>query len=221
MKSNVRAEVMKYAPIADAIAQTFGENCEVVLHDLTTPQSSVIYTVNGHVTGRTIGQSFNHIITQVLLSKKFHNDVVANYKNQTEDQRTIKSTTVLLRDAQGKAIGALCINYDIEPIQQFQKLLGSLANVEEETVKEEVELFGNVQEIADTLIQQIIGQSNVEKMDRAKKLEIVAFMDEKGVFLIKGAIDKVAEALQVSKVTIYSYLDEIRSGEGKDTLLDR
>ncbi|GIO08055.1 hypothetical protein J31TS6_40830 [Brevibacillus reuszeri] len=217
MKMTVRDELMKYVPIADAIAQTFGENCEVVLHDLTTPQSSVIYTVNNHVTGRMIGHSFNHIITQVLLSKKFHNDVVANYKNQTEDQRTIKSTTVLLRDGQGKAIGALCINYDVEPFQQFQKFLGNLTSVEEVTDKEEVELFGNVQEIADTLIHQIIGQSNVEKMERAKKIEIVTFMDEKGVFLIKGAIDKVAEALQVSKVTIYSYLDEIRSGEGKES----
>lgn len=211
MKKNVRDELMKYVPIADAIAQTFGENCEVVLHDLTTPQTSVIYTVNNHVTGRMLGQSFNHIITQVLLSKKFHNDVVANYKTQTEDQRSIKSTTVLLRDQKGEAIGALCINYDLHPLQQIQEFLNSFARVEEETIKDEVELFGNVQEIAHNLIQQIIGESNVEKMDRSKKLEIVRFMDEKGVFLIKGAIEKVAESLQVSKVTIYSYLDQIRS----------
>jgi predicted transcriptional regulator YheO len=211
MKINVRDELMKYAPIADAIAQTFGENCEVVLHDLTTPQSSVIYTVNNHVTGRMVGQSFNHIITQVLLSKKFHNDVVANYKTQTEDQRSIKSTTVLLRDQKGEAIGALCINYDVQPLQQIQEFLNNFTHVEEETIKDEVELLGNMQEIAHNLIQQIIGDSNVDKMSRAKKLEIVSFMDEKGVFLIKGAIEKVAESLQVSKVTIYSYLDQIRS----------
>ena len=35
-------------------------------------------------------------------------------------------------------------------------------------------------------------------------------MDDKGVFLIKGAIDKVAERLNISKVTVYSYLDEIK-----------
>jgi predicted transcriptional regulator YheO len=52
-------------------------------------------------------------------------------------------------------------------------------------------------------------------MDRAKKLEIVSFMDEKGFFLIKGAIDNVAESLQVSKVTVYSYLDQIRNKEGE------
>jgi predicted transcriptional regulator YheO len=35
-------------------------------------------------------------------------------------------------------------------------------------------------------------------------------MDQKGIFLIKGAIDKVAEKLNISKVTVYSYLDEIK-----------
>lgn len=35
-------------------------------------------------------------------------------------------------------------------------------------------------------------------------------MDDKGVFLIKGAIDKVAERLNISKVTVYSYLDKIK-----------
>ncbi|WP_289139320.1 transcriptional regulator [uncultured Brevibacillus sp.] len=211
MKRDVRDEIMKYAPIAEAIAKTFGKNCEVVLHDLTTPQSSVIFMVNNHVTGREIGQSFNHIFTQVLLSKKFSNDVVANYKTETEDKKSIKSTTVLLRDGKGKAIGALCINFDLQPIQQLQEFLNDIGQVEEETVKEEVELFDNVKEIANTLIRQIIGENDVEKMNRSKKLEIVSFMDEKGVFLIKGATEQVAEALQVSKVTIYSYLDEIRS----------
>ena len=35
-------------------------------------------------------------------------------------------------------------------------------------------------------------------------------MDSRGVFLVKGAIDRVAEKLQISKVTVYSYLDEVR-----------
>jgi predicted transcriptional regulator YheO len=37
MKGNVRDESMRYAPTADAISQTFGENGEVALHELTTP----------------------------------------------------------------------------------------------------------------------------------------------------------------------------------------
>ena len=38
-------------------------------------------------------------------------------------------------------------------------------------------------------------------------------LEEKGIFLMKGSVEKAAEELGVNKVTIYSYLDEIR-GKG-------
>ena len=38
-------------------------------------------------------------------------------------------------------------------------------------------------------------------------------MNDKGLFLIKGAADKVAERMNISKVTVYSYLDEIRKAK--------
>ena len=44
-------------------------------------------------------------------------------------------------------------------------------------------------------------------------------MDEKGIFLVKGAMDKVASMMGVSKVTIYSYLDEVK-GKRKVTEKD-
>ena len=42
--------------IAKCIAMQFGENCEVVLHDLTLPYNKTIVAIwNGHVTGRKVG----------------------------------------------------------------------------------------------------------------------------------------------------------------------
>ena len=43
--------------IAQDIAAEFGNDCEVVIHDLKTkePEHSIIYIVNGHVTGRNVG----------------------------------------------------------------------------------------------------------------------------------------------------------------------
>ena len=43
--------------IAQDIAAEFGTDCEVVIHDLKTkePEHSIIYIVNGHVTGRNVG----------------------------------------------------------------------------------------------------------------------------------------------------------------------
>src|SRR5690606_40856867 len=97
--------LQQYVPIAEMIAKTFGKDCEVVLHDLTVPQNSVVYTIHNHVTGRQVGQSFDHLITNVLLSQNFTNDYSANYYFHTDDGRLIKSSTLLIRNQEKKVIG--------------------------------------------------------------------------------------------------------------------
>lgn len=206
----MNAELKKYIPIANMIAKTFGRQCEVVIHDLSIPQNSVVYTLNNHVTGRQIGQSFEHLVKEVLLSKNFDGDCTANYMTVIKDGREIKSSTTLLRDSGGKPIGALCINVDVKPLKDAMSFLGDLLNVEQAKPEADVEPFSNVMEIVDDLIDKIIDQDNVDNLKRKDKLDLIQFMDDKGVFLIKGAIDKVAERLNISKVTVYSYLDKIK-----------
>ncbi|WP_087974802.1 helix-turn-helix transcriptional regulator [Oceanobacillus rekensis] len=211
----------QYIPVAEVIARTFGHDCEVVLHDLTVPQNSVVYTVNNHVTGRQVGQSFNHLITEVLLSQNFTNDFSTNYYFQTDDGRLIKSSTLLIRDEEKKVLGALCINIDTTRITENINWLNSLIpdhpNHEPEPIYKHVNLneMEHIQEIANDLIDKIIGDEQVEKLRRDEKIEMIRFMEEKGVFLIRGTIDKVAEKLNVSKVTVYSYIEEIKEKSNK------
>ena len=202
-----------YIPIANLIAQTFGKNCEVVLHDLSIPQNSVVYTVNNHVTGRQVGQPFEHLIKDVLLSKNFENDCTANYRTTTVAGKKIKSSTALLRDAKGEVIGALCVNYDLSPLNDMKILLDEFMDTQQEKIEATVEPFDNVIEIVEDLINKMIGNSSVTTLKRKDKIELIQFMDKKGVFLIKGAIEKVAEKLNISKVTVYSYLDAIKKSE--------
>jgi predicted transcriptional regulator YheO len=207
---NTNKELQRYIPIANLIAKTFGKGCEVVIHDLSIPQNSVVFTVNNHVTGRQIGQSFEHLVKQVLLSKNFDGDYTANYMTVTEDGREIKSSTALIRDREGKIIGALCINYDLKTMKNIMEFLGEFLNAEQAKIEKDVEPFTNVTEIVDDLIDKIIGNNTIENLKRKEKIELIHFMEKKGIFLIKGAIDKVAEKLNISKVTVYSYLDEIK-----------
>lgn len=56
-------------------------------------------------------------------------------------------------------------------------------------------------------------------MKRREKIELIRFMDEKGIFLMKGAVDKVADQLGISRVTVYSYLDEVKKNtKGKSEI---
>lgn len=205
-----------YIPVAEVIAETFGKDCEVVLHDLTVPQNSVVYTVNNHVTGREVGQSFNHLITEVLLSQNFTNDFSANYYFQTEDGKLIKSSTLLIRNPEKKVIGALCINIDTTKVMENINWLSAmipgnpLQHPELTFRQESHHEMEHIQEIANELIDSIIGNKPVESLRRDEKVEMIGFMEEKGVFLIRGTIDKVAEILNISKVTVYSYIEEIK-----------
>lgn len=205
-----------YIPVAKLIAQTFGSHCEIILHDFSRPQNSVVYTENNVVTNRTVGESFTeYFVKEVLLSRKFNNDCCANYIMEGKDGKKIKSSTALIRDLNDKVIGALCVNIDLTQISQFMEELGSLIGLPEAITpsQDEVEVVPSIQEIVDDIIDKTIGDQDVDSMSRDQKIALIRFMNDKQIFAIKGALDKVADRMNISKVTVYSYLDEIKKSD--------
>jgi len=47
-------------------------------------------------------------------------------------------------------------------------------------------------------------------MSRAEKQAAVRRLDEHGAFLLRGAVDDIAQLMGVSRVTLYTYLNAIR-----------
>ena len=216
----------QYVPLAEMLVQTFGKDVEVVLHNLGTPEHSVVYVANGEVTGRRVGDSFDQLIRQVLLSKRLENDYVANYYFTAANGKLIRSSTLLLRDKEGKLQGALCINVDTTQITQqiaslqallpgLQQTVAVIPNTAEQQNSTEVEESkpNNSEHIVDmvtSIIDNILQGSVPGLLSREEKIAKIRFMDAKGIFLMKGSVELVAEKLGVNKVTVYSYLDEAR-----------
>ena len=83
-------------------------------------------------------------------------------------------------------------------------------------LKEEI-FTGTLDELLEkvfTKAQKKIGKP-IEKMQKDDKLEMVRYLQKRGVFLVKGTIEKVANFLNVSRYTIYNYLVEVRSQKDK------
>ena len=200
-------------PLVEGIANTFGKNCEVVLHDIRNPQSSVIAIANGHITGRSIGSPMTEYGLATLRSGQFDKPIV-NYRKKTKDGKLLKSSSLFIKDENGKLIGFLCINYDISELTIARNIINNLTNIIEETdFSEEDECFGNtVNEMLSSIVNKALESVGkpVAFISKEEKVNIVQMLDEKGVFLIKGAIDYVAKVLCVSRYTIYNYLDETR-----------
>jgi predicted transcriptional regulator YheO len=51
-------------------------------------------------------------------------------------------------------------------------------------------------------------------MSRDEKMEVVKRLEERGAFLVKRSAEQVADALDLSRYTIFSYLKEIRRPGG-------
>ncbi|VBB38594.1 YheO-like domain-containing protein [uncultured Spirochaetota bacterium] len=215
------------APLVTGIAKMFGKNCEVILHDTSDLQNSVIAIENSHITGRQVGGPMSTGGLYFLKSDLFRDvDYVANYRTETNDKKTIKSTTMFIRDQNRKIAGFLCINFAIddfidakEKIEEFCLLRDESDIVSKEA--EEEDFVGNPEELFSQIFQKAINNVNkkIDEMDKEDKKKVVKYLYDRGAFLVKGTIEKAAKRMNVSKYTIYNYLAEVKSQTGEKPLV--
>lgn len=76
----------------------------------------------------------------------------------------------------------------------------------------------HVDELAALLINQAIKSTGVpvELMKKEHKLAVVRELKAKGMFLLREAVEMVSESLEVSRFTIYNYLNEITDEPPKE-----
>lgn len=208
----IRDILLPYTQMASMLAKTFGASCEVVVHDLRQPEHSVVFVANGTVTGRQVGQSFDQLVRQVMLSDKLEGDHVANYYFVSANGKRIRSSTQLIRNAQGELEGALCINVDMEPVYSQLACLEAMlpASFNVGSLKPQPEETMNVSDMVAALIDNIVGEARGEELSREERINKISFMQDKGIFLMKGSVERVAQKMGINKVTVYSYLDEIK-----------
>ncbi|WP_229924089.1 helix-turn-helix transcriptional regulator [Streptomyces capillispiralis] len=198
-------------PVADGIAATLGSFCEVVVHDFRRPQHSVV-AIAGSVTGRTVGGSMSEIGMGILARGDAAEDQL-NYITRTPGGKLVKSSTMVLRDSAGTVFGALCVNLDITAVHQVGSLIGQLAGVQD-PVAVPTTTFGNdIDSVVDALVDthQLRHTKPWNALDRDERLRLFARLDADGVFAVRGAPQRVAERLGISRASAYNYLAQARS----------
>lgn len=199
--------------MAKCLAKQFGPNCEVVVHDLATNDldSSIVAIENGHVSGRKVGDGPSHVVLEALQGDPALHQDHLGYLTKTKDGKILKSSTVFVRDDDGKAIGILGINYDITLDLAMADALKQFTTPEEEE-KEPEPIARNVSDLLDELIDQsvkLVGKP-VSLMTKEDKVNAIRFLNNTGAFLITKSGDKVCKFFGISKYTLYSYIDEAK-----------
>ena len=209
------ARMTALLPIVQGLAEMFGADCEVVLHDLSRLPHSIVAIENGHVTGRTVGDVPTDLMLRTLRSAGDETPDVRLYVTSS-DGKILKSLAVTLRDEDGRAFAILGLNYDLSDVVQTQRTLADFAAVGRlgsEDVPEREEVFaGDIRDVVAAMITKILNEMGKTPgvMSREEKMEVVKRLEERGAFLVKRSAEQVAEALDLSRYTIFSYLKEIR-----------
>ena len=204
--------------LARGIARQFGNNCEVVVHDLSGEDSehSVVVIENGHVTGRRLGDGPSHVVWEALKADPKNLQDRLAYLTRTEDGKILKSSTMYVRDDEGKPVGIFAINYDITMMKAMEETLSMFTGTEE-TTQEPQTITHNVNDLLDELIKQsaqLVGKP-VALMTKDDKVKAIRFLNESGAFLITKAGQRVCNFFGISKYTLYSYIDESKSDKDK------
>lgn len=196
--------------LAKGLAQQFGNNCEVVLHDLSdnNVESSIVAIENGHITGRQPGDGPSHVVLEALHGDRGKLKDHLAYLTKTKDGKILKSSTIYIRDKNGDAVGIFAINYDITTLLLVEGALKSITSTEM-TQREPEKISQNVNDLLEELIEQsvqLVGKP-VALMTKDDKIQAIQFLNSTGAFLITKSGDKVSKYFGISKYTLYSYID--------------
>lgn len=202
--------------IAAGLAAQFGNDCEVVVHDLALGYSdnSVVYIENGHISGRKMGDGPSEA---VLTAMRHQDEPLPDrlaYLTKTDNGHILKSSTIYIRDDSQRVRYILSINYDITNLIALEKSLHSLTECTNSDKKKDSSdspkrITHDVNELLNELIEQSVALVGipVPLMKKEDKIKAINFLNDSGAFLITKSGDKIAKYFGISKYTLYSYVD--------------
>lgn len=210
--------VKKYIPIANFLGEVLGENTEIIIHDLTNYDNSIVHIINGHISNRKIGDPITDLVLDFIATEsKGNKQFICNYNSKTIEGRLLYSSTYFIRNDKNEIVGALCLNSDYHEVKKSLSFITSLLP---NYVDDKILSLNNIKENLNTnphettlsKIDAIINQFDVlpKRMNTKEKTEIIQALNDCGIFNIRGAVQEVADKLQMSEPSVYRYIKKIK-----------
>lgn len=190
--------------VAEGLGKTFAPFCEAVVHDLLDPKRAIL-AIHNNLSGREVGHPATELGLARIRDPQFP-QVVANYPNRFPDGRQVKSTSIGIKDSDGRYIAALCLNLDLTLFRNFQGALSQFMAMEGDApVAEKLDPAG-----ADAIrarIDQFAARlattpASLKPKDRRA---VVKGLKAAGLLEVRRSMQIIAAHLQVSRATVYNY----------------
>ncbi|MBJ3590596.1 transcriptional regulator [Salmonella enterica subsp. enterica serovar Saintpaul] len=189
--------------IAKGLSETFYPFCEVVVHDLKNPDHAIL-SIHNNLSGRKPGQSATELGLARIASPEFPS-IVANYGNQFADGRPVKSTSIGIKDNEGKYIAALCLNVDMTLFRGMQSALARFTEIETTSVVEHLSPGGTeaIRQRIDSYAAKLA--TTPRALKPADRKALIQALRKEGLLDVRKSMDTVAQYLGISRATAYLY----------------
>ncbi|WP_043283578.1 helix-turn-helix transcriptional regulator [Paraburkholderia oxyphila] len=195
--------------IVEALGQTLAPLVEVVLHDLTAPEHSVV-AISNNLSGREVGDAATEMGLARITDSGFP-EVVANYPNRFPDGRPAKSTSIGLKNSAGDYVAAICLNMDVSLLGAVTAGLGQLMQTDAAAPVAETLVPRGSSEARESVraaLERFAAARNTTPigMTLAQRREAVRELADSGLLNLRHALAEVARTLGVARSTVYTYL---------------
>ena len=225
----------QYARLTRFLGLALGPDYEVVLHDLTDKNRSIIAIANNHVSGRELGAPLTNMALGILQNRSYEtSDFRLHDYGVSVDGRELRSNTMFIKQ-NGHLIGMLCINFEdsrfrdvsaqlmglCHPDRFVSSIIPKLGDGDSNTPAPPPpppEKYRNTTEaVAGDAIHRELEQLGVpaERLTSEERLHIISALEKGGIFLLKGAVKDVASELHCSQASVYRYLSQIKSEQAE------
>ncbi len=199
---------------ADGLGRLFGQNCEIALFSSKGSYHELIFVVNNRVTGRKSEDQMNYYELEAFKKLQAHNGHTV-FSYTTREGRSIKAVLFIIGDVLKEEYMIMVISFDITDYLLASKVFQGFCSIDEtaenKVNENSVRDSENITTLMERLVSEVVDEIRkpISYLSKEDKVKIVNMLNIKGIFLIKGSVEYVAEKLCVSRYTIYNYLEEI------------
>ena len=173
---SVHPNLEAIAQIIPSLKAMLGPRHEVILHDLSHVESSIVM-LDGDVTHRKIGGPATDYLLKLLREGGDGAENSINYKTVLPNGRLLRSSTIFIRDEESRIIGSLCFNQDLTDYIVARNLIEENTLFGQTEVEPPKETFAqDIGEVMESVVDTEITlfQKPVVYMQKEDKLCIVA-----------------------------------------------
>lgn len=195
-----------YKPVAESISELLYPFAEVVIHNLET---NCIEAIFNNKSKRKCGDDSN--IDDVHSFDSGPDCLGGPFLKEGFYGRNVKYTTSVLRDQTGKAIGLMCINFDLEPMQSIQNVFSMFMSNHNDSTQIDQLFHDDWKERIQSFVVEYLKQKNraPDQLTKQERITLVKALIEAGAFKARKAPEFTAKVLGVTRATIYNYIKEI------------